>query len=126
MLGLQEDSQPFVCTDLMEHVPIEIFVTHDFLVGEFVECLFHPVELRSNSSYIVSHPRLSRSWPSSESTGSAVGSSPSPLPSNGRVLLVESRVVIEHGAGWVCADQAVEHSPSGGQCIAWVDASMRA
>jgi len=43
---------------------------------------------------------------------------PIALSRNGRVLLIESHVVVEDGAGvWVRADQAVEHRLSGGQCV---------
>jgi hypothetical protein len=42
---VEKDRRPVVRTNLMERVAGEVFVTHDLLVGELVDGLFHAVEI---------------------------------------------------------------------------------
>lgn len=42
---VQEDCRSVVRPDLMKRVANEIFVAHDFLVGEFVDGFLYPIEI---------------------------------------------------------------------------------
>lgn len=45
VFGVPENRRAVVRSDLMEGVPDEILIVHDFLVGEFIECLFLPFKV---------------------------------------------------------------------------------
>jgi len=45
VLIVQEHRWPVVRTDLVERVPREVLIAHDFLVGEFVDGFLHPFEI---------------------------------------------------------------------------------
>jgi len=89
------------------------------LVGELPDGLLHPVEIALELFLRRLPPTLQELLTVirvDRSRGRQL--SPSRCPRNGRVLLIESHVVVEDGAGvWVRADQAVEHRLSGGQCV---------